>query len=186
VRNGVDLFDPIRNHLYTEDGVFYQDGRQPRKDQATEKRHGEIWKKKVTKRGDFEIVEPEWELFVKCIRGQKNNLKTAWPQVRTKKMRIAFDNKGGPEWNDFINSIWGPEDDRQSVRKRYDFNRRLLDLRLQPDNILADMDSTINEALSEDNKMMVGAYFAKFCGKYRLVRLANQATSITQILASPY
>ncbi len=186
VREGVDLFDPIRNHLYTAGGVFYQDGRRARKDQATKELHGETWKKKVTKKGDFEIVEPEWELFVKCIRGRKNNLKTAWPRVPTKKMRIAFDDKGGPKWNDFINSIWGPEDNRQSVRKRYDFNCKLLDLRLQPDDIRIDMDTTINEALDSDNKMMVGAYFAKFCGKYRLVRLANQAASITQILASPY
>jgi len=186
VREGVDLFDPIRNHLYTEKGVFYQDGRRARKDQATVERHGETWKRKFTKGGDPEIVEPEWELFVKCIRGRKNNLKTAWPRITTKKMRIAFEDRGGPKWNDFINSIWGPEDNRQSVRQRYDFNRKLLDLRLQPNDIRLKMDEEINEALSSENKMMVGAYFAKFCGKYRLVRLADQAASITQILASPY
>jgi hypothetical protein len=101
-------------------------------------------------------------------------------------MRIAFDDKGGPKWNDFINSIWGPEDDRQSVRVRYNRNRALLDLSLQPTHIKSEMDETINEALGLENKMMVGAYFAKFCGKYRLVRLAEQAASITQILASPY
>ena len=150
-------------------------------------RHGEPWLIKYKKDSDDpEVVEPEWELFEKCIRGRKNNLRTAYPRVRTNKMRAAFDDRGGPVWNDFINAIWGEEDNRQSVRKRYEFNRKLLDLRCQPSEVVHAMDETINDAIDRDQKKMVGAWFAKFCGRYRLVKLAEQSASITQLLAASY
>lgn len=187
LRPGVELFNPISNTLYTVDGVFFQDGNRPGKDQATVRRHGEVWKvKHVKKTGDPEIVEPEWELFEKCIRGRKNNLRTAWPRVTTKKMRAAFEDRGGPTWNDFINAIWKVEDQTQSVRERYEFNRGLLDLRRQPPHIIEQMDAAISSAMDKSAKTMVGAYFAQFCGRYKLVKLMDQSASITQLLAAPY
>ena len=187
VRDGVELFNPIQNVLYTTDGVFFDDGNRPKKTQETVERHGQKWKIKYKKGTDIpEVVEPEWELFEKCIRGRKNNLRTAWPRVTTKKMRAAFDDRGGPVWNDFINAIWGEADARQSVRARYDFNRKLLDLRLQPPEVIEVMDLTINESIEKKKRTMVGAWFAKFCGKYRLVKLVDQAAPITRLLAAPY
>lgn len=186
VRPGVELYDPIRNFLYASDGIFYQDGKRARKDQLTVEKHGETWKVKVDREGTPETFEPEWELFQLIIRGRKNNLRTCWPRVYKTKMRAAFDDRGGPLWNDFINAIWGPEDNRQCVRERYELNRILLDLRCQPVEIRYRMDEAINDSLGKENKMMVGAYFARFCGKYRLKRLASQATAITQLLSSPY
>ena len=187
VRPGVELFDPIRNVLYTVDGVFFDDGKRPKKGQLTVDRHNETWKVKFKKDSDQrEMVEPEWELFEKCIRGKKNNLRTAYPRVRTTKMRAAFEDRGGPLWNDFINAIWGDGDRRQCVRQRYEFNRSMLDLRCQPQHIIEKMDTAIEAAMDKPAKTMVGAYFAKFCGKYRLVRLHQQASAIVQILAAPY
>ena len=187
VREGVELFNPISYTLYTTDGVYFQDGKRPANGRDVVTRHNEIWKVKHNKKtGVREIVEPEWELFEKCIRGRKNNLRTAFPRVRTVKMRAAFEDRGGPKWNDFINAIWGDEDNRQSVRKRYEFNRALLDLRRQPPEIITKMDLAINDALECEPKQMVGAWFAKFCGHYRLVRLVDQSASITQLLASSY
>lgn len=187
IRPGVELFNPIQNVLYTTDGVFYDDGIKAKNTQATVERHGQTWKVKYKKgTEDPETVEPEWELFLKCIRGRKNNLRTAYPRVRETKIRAAFEDRGGPKWNDFINAIWGEDDARQSVRSRYDFNRKLLDLRLQPPEIVEVMDRTINEAIDKDPKTMVGAWFAKFCGRYRLVKLVDQAVPITKLLAAPY
>lgn len=186
VRPGVELYDPIRNFLYTSDGIYFQDGKKVGKEQPTKEKHGETWKVKLTKAGEPEVFEPEWELFQLCIRGRKNNLRTAYPRVRSVKMREAYDDRGGPVWNDFINSIWGEEDNRQSVRKRYEENRILLDLRMQPQDIKDQMDLAINQALDKDTKMMVGAYFARFCGKYRLNNLVNQAAAISQLLSAPY
>ncbi len=187
VREGVELFNPISNTLYTVDGVFYDDGNRPKKTQTTVERHGMRWKVKYKKNSDEpEIVEPEWELFEKCIRGRKNNLRTAWPRVTTKKMRAAFDDRGGPVWNDFINAIWGEEGARQSVRERYEFNRSLLDLTAQPPEIVEIMDLVIDKAIDTKPKTMVGAWFSKFCGRFRLVKLVDQAVPITQLLAAPY
>lgn len=187
VRPGVELYNPIQNVLYTTDGVFYDDGKKAKKGQETVERHGQTWKVKYKKGTDEpEVVEPEWELFEKCIRGRKNNLRSAYPRVTTKKMRIAFEDRGGPKWNDFINAIWGEADARQSVRKRYEFNRNLLDLRRQPSEVVEKMDLAINNAMDKEVKTMVGAWFAKFCGRYRLVRLVDQAVPITQLLAAPY
>lgn len=187
IRPNVELFDPIRVTLYTADGIFFQDGKNKAKGEKTVDRHGEWWKIKRNKdTGEQEFVEPEWHLFQMCIRGKKNNLLSAFPGVWTKKLRAAFDDKGGPKWNDLINSIWGEEGNRQSVRARYDFNRRMLDLKRQPPNIIADMDEAIDAALNEKPKQMVGAWFAKFCGKYRLKKLQAQSRSITALLASPY
>ncbi len=187
IRDGVELFDPIRSILYTTDGIFFQDGKKKMKGQETIDRHGEYWKIKCNpKTGVEEIVEPEWELFFKCIRGKKNNLLSAYPGIREVKMRAAFEDRGGPKWNALINTIWGEEGNRQSVRKRYDFNRRLLDLKRQPPEIISDMDESINEALNKKPKQMVGAWFAKFCGRYKLVKLVHQSSPITALLASPY
>lgn len=187
IRDGVELFNPIQQILYTTDGIFFQDGKKKANHQTEVQRHGERWKIKCDKKTEEpEIVEPEWSVFEKCIRGRKNNLPTAYPRVYETKMRIAFNDKGGPKWNAFINTIWGDEKNRQSVRKRYDFNRRLFDLKRQPPEIIADMDESINEALDTKPKQMVGAWFAKFCGKYRLVKLSSQASSITALLASKY
>lgn len=192
VRPGVELFNPIQNILYTDDGVFQQPSNRrlsPKNLASGEaiERHGELWLIKRKKNSDDpEIVEPEWELFEKCIRGRKNNLRTAYPRVRTNKMRAAFDDRGGPVWNDFINAIWGEEDNRQSVRERYEFNRRLLDLRCQPREVVLAMDETISEAIDRERKQMVGAWFAKFCGRFNLVKLAEQSASITHLLAASY
>lgn len=186
VRPGVELYDPIRNYLYSTDGIYFQDGKKARKDQLTVERHGETWKVKLNGDGEPETFEPEWELFQLCIRGKKNNLKSAYPRVRTNKMREAYDDRGGPKWNDFINSIWGPEDNRQCVRTRYEENRMLIDLRKQPEEIVGVMDEAINRALEKENKMMVGAYFARFCGKYKLKNLVSNASAISQLLSAPY
>ena len=188
VRDGVELFNPIHNVLYTTDGVFYQDGTNSKAPSV--QRHGEKWKIRYDRKTeDPEIVEPEWELFEKCIRGRKNNLRSAFPRVQTKKMRAAFEDRGGPKWNDLINTIVKDKDNGEitlDVRKRYEFNRDLLDLTRQPDEVKLKMDTTISEAMDKPAKTMVGAYFAKFCGKYRLVRLSEQSAAITQLLAAPY
>ena len=187
IRDGVELYDPIRMILYTNDGVIFQDGKRVMKGQDVVYRHDQKWKIKCDpKTGEPETAEPEWSLFEKCIRGRKNNLLSAYPNVTTKRMRAAFEDKGGPKWNEFINAIWGDADNRQNVRKRYDFNRRLLDLKRQPPEIITTMDEAINEALGRKPNEMVGAWFAKFCGHYRLKKLASQSATITDLLASPY
>ena len=187
VTPNTDLYDPIRNTLYTSTGVYFEDGKRAGKSTPTIQKYGQIWKVKYNKKTlEPETFEPEWELFKVCIRGVKNNTKSAFPRVYETKMRTAFEDKGGLIWNNFINSTWGPEEARNSVRERYDLNKTLMDLRCQPDRIVSIIDDSINTALDKERKQMVGAHFARFCGKYNLPRLASNPNSIVDLLSSPY
>ena len=188
VRKNVELFNPLSPHtLYTIDGVFIYDGKKRGK-KLTVQKHGQTWKVKINnKTGQPEIFDPEWELFKKCIRGDSSdNIKSAFPKVRETRMRKAWEDKGGLEWNNFINETWGPEDDRQSVRERYELNRQLVDLSRQPEHIILVIDKAMDEALKKERKQMVGTYFAKFCSVYQLNNLMNQADPIVRILSSSY
>ncbi len=187
VRDHVDLYDPIRQILYTSTGVYMQDGKRPGKNTPTIQRYGETWKVKYNKKtGDAETFEPDWELFKVSIRGVKNNTRSAYPRVYETKMREAFNDMGGLKWNNFINSVWGPDDARKSVREIYDLNRSLMDLTAQPPNIKQNIDNTIEEALNKRRKQMVGAHFSRFCARYRLTRLSQNPNAIVRILSSPY
>lgn len=188
VSSNVELFDPIQNTLYTSYGVFVQDGKRVHKTDGVIELYDEVWKIKVNKKtGEPEVLEPQWNLFMKCIRGDSgDNITTAYPRVLEKKLRQAYENKGGYEWNNIINAEWGPEENRQSVKERYERNRKLIDLTMQPVEIKNEMDRIIGEAIEPKNKILIGAYFAKYCQRYRLNRLQTQANIITQILANPY
>ncbi len=190
VREGVDLYDPIRYTLYTNGGVFYQDGKKIARGTPTMHKYDQVWKTKLDNQDNSVTFEPEWEIFFKCIRGRKNNMLTAWPNVWETKMRAAFETKGTDnpmKWNNFINSFWkAPDGESISVRDRYEKNLLLTDLRRQPQDIVDKMDDTINAALGKEHKHMVGAHFTKFCGKYNLPKLAQNPSVIVQILYAPY
>lgn len=192
VRPGVELYDPIRYHLYTTDGIFFQDGKKIGRNIPSVEKHGQTWKVKLDKEDNPMTFDPEWEIFKLCIRGKKNNMLPAWPNIRETKMRVAFNDRGGLAWNNFINSSWMAPDDKGKhtvsvpVRPRYDTNLLLTDLRRQPDDIVEKMDDAINNALNRERKRMVGAYFTKFCGKYRLPKLVQNPYAIVALLSAPY
>lgn len=186
VREGVELFAPAENVLYTVDGVYYQDGKKRKKDALTVEKYGETWTVKTDSDGNPVVYDPEWELFFKCIRGDaSDNIKSAFPKVRESKMREAFygDVKA---WNNFINETWGPDDNRQCVKQRYEFNRTLIDLTAQPEDVIELMDELIGEQIDKKPKRMIGAYFAKFCIKYGLDNMQSQAGYFTDILSKRY
>lgn len=187
VNDRVHLFDPMFHRLFVPEGVFIQDGKPFRKDDEVIEMYGEKWKVKYNKEtAQKELVEPEWALFLQCIRGGKNNLRSAYPRVYTTKLRKAFENKGGVEWNNVLNHIWGPDNARQSVRQRYDFNRFMLDLRRQPEDIKVLMDQIILDAIEKQPARMIGAYFAQFVSRYDLRKLMNYPDPYVRILSTPY
>lgn len=187
VNDNVELFDPINYTLYTMKGVFFQDSRKKKIEANTITYNGEEWKIKTDKKGDPIIFDPEWELFFKCIRGDpSDNIKSAYPNVRTVKMLKAFENRGDFDWNNFMNDTWGPDEDKKSVRELYENNKRLIDLTDQPTEIKESMDDIIEESIQKNNIVMVSMYFNEFCLKYRLENLRNSSKKIVAILGSPY
>ena len=62
----------------------------------------------------------------------------------------------------------------------------LIDLNAQPDAVKATVDAAIREQLSHKDVGMVGAHFMKFCGKYELTKLSDQADTISRWLNETY
>ena len=69
-----------------------------------------------------------------------------------------------------------------------DYNRNvtLVDLTAQPEELKAYIDSTMKEQMVTKNNSMVGAKFLKFCGKYELKRIAEEATKYAEWLQRGY
>lgn len=214
VSENVELFNPLINTIYTIDGVYYQDGKMPKKHDETINKYGETWKVKYKKKKqtvpmideygvevrdekgkvltekvdtyEREVFDPQWELFYKCIRGDiSDKIPSAYPRVQTKKLREAYEDKGGLKWNNLINSYWG-EDNEKSVRELYERNKMLIDLSAQPSEIVELIDEVIDLALEKEVKKLVAVYFAKFCSKYRLPKLQQQAQIISRMLSATY
>ena len=65
----------------------------------------------------------------------------------------------------------------------YERNRLLVDLHAQPEVIVEELDQTISNAIAENKKIdQVGIRFMKFCAKYDLQRITDQA----QLYVEPF
>jgi len=186
VNHNTILFNAMSKILYTKDGVFHQDKRKSKKIEERVTMYGYRWFVKHNKKGEVEEFDPKWELFEKCIRGDKtDNIKTAWPRVYTAKMKTAFYGSV-QDYNNFINSTWGKGEHKTSVRERYEFNKTLIDLTQQPDDIIELLDNTIEDAIGKQNARLIGAHFARFCAKYNMKKLLQQADAFNQMLSKKY
>ena len=68
----------------------------------------------------------------------------------------------------------------------YERNKKLIDLTEQPERIKSAMDETITEAAQHDKISQVGIHFMKFCGKYNLQRIGQQAQDHALYLTAGY
>jgi 5'-3' exonuclease len=141
-------------------------------------------------------ADPAWLLFEKCMRGDtSDNVFSAYPGVREKGtknkvgLREAFADrdKKGYNWNNMMLQRWT---DHNGVEHRvlddYERNRTLIDLTAQPAEVKAAVDACIREQISHKDVGMVGAHFMKFCGKYELNKLSEQAEPISRWLNETY
>lgn len=142
------------------------------------------------------IGEPSWLLFEKCIRGDtSDNVFSAYPGARVKGtknkvgMKEAFEDKDskGFNWNNFMLQRWTDHEGKEHrVLDDYQRNRTLIDLTAQPDTIKAVLDETIKVQTNVVPKGQVGIYFLKFCGKWDLQRVSDQADSHAEYLNAHY
>ena len=68
----------------------------------------------------------------------------------------------------------------------YERNRVLVDLSAQPDDIKIKIAETIANNSIAKNVSQIGTKFLKFCGKYDLVRLSENATSMAEWMSAGY
>ena len=142
-----------------------------------------------------EKPNPEWQLFEKCMRGDtSDNVFSAYPGVRKKgtKNKVglleAFEDKNtkGYNWNNMMLQRW-TDHNGQEHRVLDDYNRNvtLCDLSAQPAEIKEIINNTIKQVEPKDITQ-VGMRLMKFCAKWDMQRIADQAAIFSQPLQARY
>jgi 5'-3' exonuclease len=177
----VKQYNGITNQLITTEGYFDDKGR--------------IVKDKKT--GEPKLLgDPKFILFEKCMRGDAtDNVFSAYPGVRTKGSKnkvglieaYADRNKQGFHWNNMMLQRWVDHNEvEHRVKDDYERNRVLIDLTAQPQEIKDLVDLRIKESVRVTTTPQVGIHFMRFCGKYNLIKISEQAEIYSKWLNSTY
>ena len=176
----VNQYNGISDELHTLTGIFDKRGK-PVLDKKTKE--------------PKKIPDPQFILFEKCVRGDPtDNIFSAYPGVRTKgtKNKVgleeAYGDKGkqGYAWNNLQLQRWTDHNGLEhKVLDDYNRNCILVDLTMQPTDIREKIINTVLAA-SEKSMPQIGMYFLKFCGKYDLIKLSEQASTYAAWMSSSY
>lgn len=177
----VHQYNGITNEMIRLDGVVDDNGKP-----VIDKKTGE---QKVP-------ADPQYQLFKKCMRGDAtDNVFSAYPGVREKGSKnkvglleaYADKESRGFAWNNLMLQRWTDHNgDEHRVLDDYERNVTLVDLTAQPEEIRNYVDDIINEQSVAKNKNMVGAHFMKFCGKWDMQRIADNAQQFAEWLNANY
>lgn len=139
---------------------------------------------------------PEWSVFEKSVRGcTTDNIFSAYPGIREKGsknkigLRQAFEDrvKRGFDWNSVMMHHWTDHHGvEHKVMDDYLRNKQLVDLKDQPNDIQVVIFETVGAASSPRNTPQIGLHFLKFCGKYDLQKVSEQANTYSQMLNAQY
>ena len=149
------------------------------------------------KTGDIkQPIDPEWMLFEKCMRGDtSDNVFSAYPGVRTKSTKnkvglteaFADRHTKGYNWNNLMLQRWVDHNGvEHKVLDDYQRNVTLVDLSAQPDYAKTWIAETIASGAVQKTVPMVGVHFMKFCGKYDLKKISDQAQQYVDCLSAQY
>jgi len=142
------------------------------------------------------LGDPQFHLFEKCMRGDAtDNIFSAYPGVRTKGSKnkvglieaYADRTKQGFNWNNIMLQRWvDHEGVEHRVRDCYERNRTLIDLTAQPEEIKNLVDNSIRNSIRINTTPQVGVHFMRFCGKYELTKISEQAETYAKWLNNHY
>ena len=176
----VKQYNGVSNELITLEGYFTDKGKQV------------LDKEKKPKL----LEDPQYLLFKKCMRGDgTDNVFSAFPGVREKGSQkkaglveaYADRTKQGFDWNNMMLQRWvDHEGVEHRVRDDYERNRVLIDLTAQPDDVKLSVDKNIREGLRTTTTPQVGIHLMRFCGKYELNKISDNADTYAKWLNSPY
>ena len=181
IAENVFQYNGVTNELITLNGYFKDNGK-PVIDKKTK---------------EHKLLEdPQYLLFKKCMRGDAtDNVFSAFPGVREKGSKnkvglveaFADRNKQGFNWNNMMLQRWvDHEGVEQRVRDCYERNRTLIDLTAQPEDVKDKVDNVIRTGVRVTTTPQVGVHFMKFCGKYELNKISENAEAYAKWLNSPY
>lgn len=188
------IYDPIKNIRITRDGIRDDNGKRLAFTVDTSA------KIKVGKPDENFVCDPDWykyALFLKCVRGDKtDNIFSAYPGVREKGtktqvgIREAYlDVNKGYAYNNFMQQKWIDHNQaEQQVKKCYERNSLLIDLSKIPDNIKEECLMVIADQTARDHvpSVEIGTGFLKFCGRWALTKIGNNAMQFMPMLKSKY
>ena len=180
IAHNVKQYNGVSNTTITHEGYFDDKGRE-----VIDK------KTKLPK----EKPNPEWQLFEKCMRGDtSDNVFSAYPGVRKKGTRnkvglleaFADKNTKGYNWNNLMLQRWVDHNGKEH-RVLDDYNRNvvLCDLTAQPNEVKEIINNTIG-TVETKNITQVGMRLLKFCAKWDMQRIADQAAQYAQPLQARY
>ena len=139
---------------------------------------------------------PEWLLFEKCMRGDtSDNVFSAYPGVRVKGtknkvgLQEAFADKQskGYAWNNLMLQRWSDHEGKEHrVLDDYTRNITLCDLTAQPTDVREIINETIKQNRVAKNVTQVGMRLMKFCAKWNMQKIADQASSFSEPLNARY
>jgi len=171
----VRQYNGISETTYTHEGIFDKKGKRV------------IDKKTNTEK---DLIDPEWVLFEKCMRGDPtDNVFSAYPKVRKNKLLEAYNdrNRRGFAWNNLMLQRWVDHNgEEHRVLDDYERNRRLIDLKHQPDNIKELIKETINSNTQAKNISQVGIRLMKFCNLYDLKRITENIQQYAEAFQANY
>ena len=180
IAHNVKQYNGVSNTTITHQGYFDDKGRE-----VIDK------KTKLPK----EKPNPEWQLFEKCMRGDtSDNVFSAYPGVRKKGTRnkvglleaFADKNTKGYNWNNLMLQRWVDHNGKEHrVLDDYNRNVTLCDLTAQPNEVKDIINNTIG-TVETKNITQVGMRLLKFCAKWDMQRIADQAAQYAQPLQARY
>ena len=180
IAHNVKQYNGVSNTTITHEGYFDDKGREV------------IDKKTKLPR---EKPNPEWQLFEKCMRGDtSDNVFSAYPGVRKKGTRnkvglleaFADKNTKGYNWNNLMLQRWVDHNGNEHrVLDDYNRNVTLCDLTAQPTDVKEIINNTIS-TVETKNITQVGMRLLKFCAKWDMQRIADQAAQYAQPLQARY
>ena len=180
IAHNVKQYNGVSNTTITHEGYFDDKGREV------------IDKKTKLPR---EKPNPEWQLFEKCMRGDtSDNVFSAYPGVRKKGTRnkvglleaFADKNTKGYNWNNLMLQRWVDHNGKEHrVLDDYNRNVTLCDLTAQPNEVKEIINNTIS-TVETKNITQVGMRLLKFCAKWDMQRIADQAAQYAQPLQARY
>ena len=140
--------------------------------------------------------DPAFMLFEKCMRGDtSDNVFSAYPGVRKKgtKNKVglieAFADKDtkGYNWNNMMLQRWTDHEGAEHrVLDDYTRNVTLCDLTAQPADIRKIINNVIEEHMTPKEVQQVGMRLMKFCAKWDMQRIADQAQTFAEPLQARY
>jgi hypothetical protein len=171
----VRQYNGITETTYTHEGIFDKKGKR-------------VIDKKTNVEKD--LIDPEWVLFEKCIRGDPtDNVFSAYPKVRKNKLLEAYNdrNRRGFAWNNLMLQRWVDHNgEEHRVLDDYERNRRLIDLAHQPDDIKQIINETISTKSQPKNISQVGIRLMKFCNLYDLKRITENIQQYAEAFQANY